>query len=110
MSTTKHEWKEKTSPARLERRFEFADYDATRAFLDMAAELSKATEVYPDVSFGRTYVNMTHYLNRGGAIAMWWSTVRPRSPRPRLRRRCSRRISCWCPCSRPRSTCGRARM
>ena len=64
MSTTKHEWKEKTSPARLERRFEFADYDATRAFLDMAAELSKATDVYPDVSFGRTYVNMTLYLNQ----------------------------------------------
>lgn len=74
MSTTRHDWKEKTSPARLERRFEFGDYDATRAFLDRAAELSKATQVYPDVSFGRTYVNMTLYLNQdagadGGAAA-----------------------------------------
>ena len=74
MSTTRHEWKEKTSPARLERRFEFADYDATRAFLDRAAELSKATQVYPDVSFGRTYVNMTLYLSQdtgadAGAVA-----------------------------------------
>src|SRR3569832_1349668 len=39
MRTTKHEWKEKTSPARLERRFEFADYDATRAFLVLFAVL-----------------------------------------------------------------------
>lgn len=70
MSITLHpHWKEKASPARLERRFDFASYDETRAFLDRAADLSKSTEVYPDVSFGRTYVNMTLYLDEAGKAA-----------------------------------------
>lgn len=68
MNTTLHpHWKEKASPARLERRFDFVDYEQTRAFLDRAAALSESTAVYPDVSFGRTYVNMTLYLDQGGA-------------------------------------------
>jgi len=62
MSTKTQQWHEKASPARLERRFEFDDYPSTREFLDKAAELSKRTQVYPDVSFGRTYVNMTLYM------------------------------------------------
>jgi len=70
MSTILHpHWKEKASPARLERRFEFASYDKTRAFLDRAATLSELTAVYPDVGFGRTYVNMTLYLDEGGKAA-----------------------------------------
>lgn len=70
MSTTLHpHWKEKASPARLERRFEFAGYEDTRAFLDRAAALSESTEVYPDLSFGRTYCNMTLYLDGGGKTA-----------------------------------------
>jgi pterin-4a-carbinolamine dehydratase len=68
MSTTLHpHWKEKASPARLERRFEFVGYDETRVFLDQAAALSGSMEVYPDMSFGRTYVNMTLYLDEGGS-------------------------------------------
>lgn len=65
MSTKTQQWNEKASPARLERRFEFDDYHSTREFLDRAAELSKRTQVYPDVSFGRTYVNMTLYMEQG---------------------------------------------
>lgn len=72
MSTTLHQhWKEKSPPARLERRFEFAGYEQTRAFLDRAAALSKSTEVYPDMSFGRTYVNMTLYLDEAGKAALY---------------------------------------
>jgi pterin-4a-carbinolamine dehydratase len=68
MSATQHQhWKERLSPARLERRFEFAGYEETRTFLDRAAALSKSMEVYPDVSFGRTYVSMTLYLDEGGS-------------------------------------------
>jgi pterin-4a-carbinolamine dehydratase len=55
-------WHEKASPRRLERRFEFDTYTSTRGFLDGAAQLSKAANIYPDISFGRTYVNMTIYV------------------------------------------------
>jgi pterin-4a-carbinolamine dehydratase len=72
MNTTLHQhWKERASPARLERRFEFAGYEEARAFLDRAAVLSEATEVYPDMSFGRTYVNMTLYLDEAGKASKY---------------------------------------
>lgn len=44
---------------RLERRIEFADYAATREFLERLNNLSEATQRFPDISFGRTYVNLT---------------------------------------------------
>lgn len=52
-------WTERQRPVRLERRLEFADYEATRTFLDRAASLSEHSGIYPDMSFGRTYVNIT---------------------------------------------------
>ncbi|RKT44935.1 4a-hydroxytetrahydrobiopterin dehydratase [Thiocapsa rosea] len=52
-------WTERQRPVRLERRLEFADYEATRDFLDRAASLSERVGIYPDMSFGRTYVNIT---------------------------------------------------
>lgn len=54
-----HAWTARRRPARLERRLEFASYDATRDFLDRASELSERHGIYPDMSFGRTYVNIT---------------------------------------------------
>ncbi|MGB5736655.1 MAG: pterin-4-alpha-carbinolamine dehydratase [Thiohalocapsa sp.] len=42
---------------------EFDDYEALRDFLDRAAELSEKTGVYPNLSFGRTYVNMTLFAD-----------------------------------------------
>lgn len=44
---------------RLERRIEFADYQATRTFLERLNDLSEAQQRFPDISFGRTYVNIT---------------------------------------------------
>ncbi len=54
-----NEWKERTRPNRLERRFEFSTYEATRDFLDRLGELSERVQRFPDISFGRTYVNIT---------------------------------------------------
>lgn len=68
MSTKTQQWHEKASPSRLERRFEFDGYPSTREFLDKTAELSKRTQLYPDVSFGRTYVNMTLYMEPEGNV------------------------------------------
>lgn len=52
-------WVTRKRPARLERRFEFADYEATREFLDRAAELSESRGHYPDMNFSRTHVSIT---------------------------------------------------
>ena len=52
-------WQARKRPARLERRVEFDDYEATRDFLDRMAEMSEREQCYPNLSFGRTYVNIT---------------------------------------------------
>lgn len=58
-------WQEKKRPPRLEARYEFSSYDALRDFLDEAAELSESLGLYPDMGFGRDYVNMTIYADEG---------------------------------------------
>jgi pterin-4a-carbinolamine dehydratase len=60
-------WTEVERPPSLYRRFEFAAYSETRAFLDRLASLSKETGLYPDLSFARTYVNVT-VPGSGGAV------------------------------------------
>ncbi len=52
-------WEQRKRPFRLERRFEFEDYESTRDFLDRLGELSERTKRFPDISFGRNYVNLT---------------------------------------------------
>ena len=52
-------WQERTRPARLEGRYEFASYHELRDFLDKAAGLSEREDYYPDMGFGRDYVNIT---------------------------------------------------
>ena len=44
---------------RLERRIEFNDYATTRDFLERLNALCEAEQRFPDISFGRTYVNLT---------------------------------------------------
>ena len=53
------QWHERKRPVCLERRYEFETYDATRDFLDKLGDHSEATQRFPDISFGRTYVNIT---------------------------------------------------
>ncbi len=52
-------WQERKRPIRLERRFEFKDYDSTRDFLESLQNLSERLQRFPDISFGKTYVNIT---------------------------------------------------
>ncbi len=59
------QWQERDRPLRLERRYEFQDYRALRDFLDRAAELSEREGLYPDMGFGRDYVNVTIHVNEG---------------------------------------------
>ena len=61
-------WTLRERPERLEARVEFPDYEATRAFLEEAAEISSREDIYPDISFGRTYVNLTLHTPEGMSI------------------------------------------
>ena len=58
-------WRERKRPLCLERRYEFGGYSALRDFLDQAAELSEQESLYPDMSFGREYVNVTIHADEG---------------------------------------------
>lgn len=58
-------WIERKRPMRLERRIEFADYELTREFLDLTAEISEREGFYPDMNFGRTHVSITIHVNEG---------------------------------------------
>lgn len=61
-------WQHHERPPSLFRRFEFADYATTRAFLDRLAELSKETGRYPDIGFSKTYANVTVHAEDATAI------------------------------------------
>ena len=43
----------------MTRRYEFASYAETRAFLDRLAEYSKVQGYYPDLNFGKNHVNVS---------------------------------------------------
>ena len=58
-------WEQRNRPVRLERRYQFDNYNALRDFLDRAAELSEKNGLYPDMGFGQDYVNMTIYVEEG---------------------------------------------
>ena len=60
-----NQWQERNRPLRLERRYEFADYDSLRNFLDRAAEVSEREGLFPDMGFGRDYVNITIHAKEG---------------------------------------------
>jgi 4a-hydroxytetrahydrobiopterin dehydratase len=61
------QWQERVRPARLERRYRFESYGALRDFLDRAAEISEREGLYPDIGFGRDYVNMTIHADEDSA-------------------------------------------
>jgi pterin-4a-carbinolamine dehydratase len=58
-------WKSVQHPPSLFRRFQFASYGDTRAFLERLAALSEKTGLYPDLGFGTTHVNVTVYGPNG---------------------------------------------
>lgn len=62
-----HHWQERPRPARLERRFEFENYAALSDFLDSAAGISEREGLYPDISFGRDYVNITIHADESSS-------------------------------------------
>lgn len=57
------QWQERNKPARLEKRYLFQDYSTLRDFLERAAGLSEREDLYPDMGFGKDYVNITVYAD-----------------------------------------------
>ncbi len=54
-----NKWNKRSRPERLERRVEFSSYEMTRDFLDRLGELCEHKKRFPDISFGKNYVNLT---------------------------------------------------
>lgn len=61
-------WTQRPRPDRLERRIEFEDYESTRTFLERLNALAEQQERFPDISFGRTYVNLTLRPEEGESL------------------------------------------
>ena len=67
-TNTPEGWTHHARPPSLFRRFQFASYSETRAYLDRLETLSKETEYYPDISFGTTYANVTVHARDSHAL------------------------------------------
>ena len=52
-------WDEKKSPLRLERRFEFDNYQQSSKFMKEIDFLCKENKIYPNISFGTKFVSIT---------------------------------------------------
>ncbi len=52
-------WRQKNRPECLEKRFEFESYEQNRDFLDALGDFCEKIKRYPDISFGKTYANIT---------------------------------------------------
>ena len=53
------DWRQKKRPECLEKRFDFDSYEKTRDFLDAFGDFSEKVSRFPDISFGKTYANIT---------------------------------------------------
>ena len=52
-------WEERKSPLRLERRFEFDNYQQSSQFMKEIDSLCKENKIYPNISFGSKFVSLT---------------------------------------------------
>ena len=54
-------WEERKSPLRLEKRFEFDNYQQSSQFMKEIDSLCKENKIYPNISFGSKFVSITIY-------------------------------------------------
>ena len=57
-------WEERKSPLRLERRFEFDNYQQSSKFMKEIDSLCKENKIYPNISFGSQFVSITIFLDQ----------------------------------------------
>ncbi len=56
-------WKERESPLRIEKRFEFEKYSKISKFMGKIEKLCKEKNIYPNISFGRNFVSVSIFLD-----------------------------------------------
>ncbi len=56
-------WEERKSPLRLERRFEFDNYQQSSNFMKEIDFLCKENKIYPNISFGSKFVSVTIFAD-----------------------------------------------
>ena len=56
-------WKQRESPIRFEKRFEFDDYQSISKFMKQIDELCKEKNIYPNISFGKNFVSLSIFID-----------------------------------------------
>ena len=56
-------WKKREAPSRVEKRFEFDQYQSISEFMKMVDELCKEKNIYPNISFGKNFVSISIFLD-----------------------------------------------
>ena len=56
-------WNERESPSRIEKRFEFEQYQKTSKFIEKIEKLCKEKGIYPNISFGKNFVSLSIFLD-----------------------------------------------
>ena len=56
-------WNQRESPPRIEKRFEFEEYQKISIFLKKTDELCKEKNIYPNISFGKNFVSVSIFLD-----------------------------------------------
>ena len=56
-------WKERESPLRIEKRFEFEEYSKISKFMEKIEKLCKEKDIYPNISFGKNFVSLSIFLD-----------------------------------------------
>ena len=55
-------WNQRESPLRIEKRFEFEEYQKISKFMKKIDDLCKEKNIYPNISFGKNFVSITIFL------------------------------------------------
>ena len=55
-------WNQRESPLRVEKRFEFEEYQKISNFVKKIDDLCKEKNLYPNISFGKNFVSITIFL------------------------------------------------
>ena len=57
-------WNQRESPLRIEKRFEFEEYQKISKFMKKLDDLCKEKNIYPNISFGKNFVSLSIFLDR----------------------------------------------
>ena len=56
-------WKERESPLRIGKRFEFEQYSKISKFMEKIEKFCKEKDIYPNISFGKNFVSLSIFLD-----------------------------------------------